>query len=96
MGDATSWDVLLVCSLSYSGSASDCVDRFKLNIEGGDSEQVIRKTAIEKGVLALPGTAFMPGGGKSGYVRASFSLIEEKDIEEAAKRLREVVLASSA
>ena len=47
---------------------------------------------MEKGVLALPGTVFLPDGGKTAYVRASFSLLDEADVEEAIKRLREVVL----
>ena len=47
---------------------------------------------MEKGVLALPGTVFLPDGGKTPYVRASFSLHEEAEVEEAIKRLRAVVL----
>jgi tryptophan aminotransferase len=43
-------------------------------------------------VLALPGTVFLPNERKTDYVRASFSLIEEVDADEAVKRLREVVL----
>ena len=57
-----------------------------------DSESTIRNKAVEKGVLALPGTVFLPDGGKTAYVRASFSLLDECDVEEAIKRLREVVL----
>ena len=74
--------------------------RFKLLLkepgtEGGeeeDSEHTIRNKAVEKGVLALPGTVFLPDGGKTAYVRASFSLLEESEVEEAIKRLRAVVL----
>ncbi len=54
------------------------IDRFKLNLGDaaeGDSEAVIRTKALEKGVLALPGTVFHPGGRKTAYVRASFSLL---------------------
>ena len=76
------------------------LNRFKLLLkepgaEGADeedSEAVIRTKAVEKGVLALPGTVFLPDGGKTPYVRAAFSLLEEPDVEEAMKRLREVVL----
>ena len=57
-----------------------------------DSESLIRTKAVEKGVLALPGTVFLPDGGKTAYVRASFSLLDEAEVEEATKRLREVVL----
>ncbi len=60
--------------------------------EEEDSEQLIRGKALEKGVLALPGTVFLPDGGKTPYVRASFSLLDEADVEEAIKRLRAVVL----
>ncbi|KAI0707294.1 PLP-dependent transferase [Earliella scabrosa] len=71
---------------------------FKLLLSEGegaveaDSESTIRNKAVEKGVLALPGTVFLPDGGKTAYVRASFSLLDEVDVEEAIKRLREVVL----
>ncbi|KAH9846644.1 PLP-dependent transferase [Lenzites betulinus] len=57
-----------------------------------DSENLIRTTALEKGVLALPGTVFLPDGAKTAYVRAAFSLLDESDVEEAIKRLRDVVL----
>ena len=61
--------------------------------EHGDTvEQRIRTKALEKGVLALPGTVFLPDGGKTPYVRASFSLLDEADVEEAIKRLAAVVL----
>jgi tryptophan aminotransferase len=58
----------------------------------GDSEEVIRTRALEKGVLALPGTVFLPNGGKTGYVRAAFSLLSEGDVDEAVRRLRETVI----
>ena len=64
--------------------------RFKLDVE--DSEELIRTKALEKGVLALPGTSFLPGGGKTAYVRASFSLLEEAQVNEALKRLRATIL----
>ncbi|EIN10079.1 PLP-dependent transferase [Punctularia strigosozonata HHB-11173 SS5] len=65
---------------------------FKLLVPGGDSESIIRKKAFEQGVLALPGTVFLPNGDKTAYVRASFSLLDEKDAVEAIKRLRRVLL----
>ena len=52
--------------------------------------------AVGKGVLALPGVAFLPGGGKTAYVRASFSLTSEADVDEALRRLRGVVLGARA
>lgn len=57
-----------------------------------DSEAVIRTRAVEKGVLALPGTAFLPNGRKTAYVRAAFSLADEDDVQKAVSRLREAVL----
>ena len=70
--------------------------RFKLLIESeageSDSESVIRQNAVERGVLALPGTVFLPNGRKTPYVRASFSLLPPEDVEEALKRLRGAIL----
>lgn len=60
--------------------------------DDGDSEAIIRTNALEKGVLALPGTVFMPDGRKTAYVRASFSLLCEEDVNEALRRLKEVIL----
>ena len=71
--------------------------RFKLllsssSTEDGDSEAVIKTKAFEKGVLALPGTVFSPNGVKTAYVRASFNLLEEKDVDKAIQRLRDAIL----
>ena len=71
--------------------------RFKLLLppsEGapeGNSEALIRRKAMEAGVLALPGTSFFISGKPTPYVRASFSLLPEKDVDEALRRLAEVV-----
>lgn len=71
--------------------------RFKLNLpridgQEPDSEALIRTNALAAGVLALPGNAFLPGKGRrTGYVRASFSLLGEADVEEACRRLGNVV-----
>jgi len=62
----------------------------------GDSQALIATKAVEKGVLAIPGVAFMPSGSRSNYVRVSFSLAEEAETREAFKRLREVVLETRA
>ncbi|KAL0576845.1 hypothetical protein V5O48_005142 [Marasmius crinis-equi] len=61
---------------------------------GGNSETLIRTKAFQNGVLALPGAVFLPGNeqGKTGYVRASFSLLDEGHAEEALKRLRKTIL----
>ncbi|KAF8879248.1 PLP-dependent transferase [Infundibulicybe gibba] len=64
--------------------------------EDGDSENIIRNKAFERGVLALPGTVFLPNGRKSAYVRAAFSLASAEDIEEAVKRIRDTILDARA
>jgi tryptophan aminotransferase len=56
--------------------------------ENGDSYRLVSEKARAKGVLAVPGVAFIPDGQCTSYVRTSFSIIEEKDVEEAFKRLR--------
>ena len=74
-----------------------CGCRFKLLTGGegeGDSNEVIRNKALERGVLALPGTVFYANRRKSPYVRASFSLLEEADVDEGLRRLREAILES--
>lgn len=76
------------------------IHRFKLLLssaaeaegEEGDSESIIRTQAFERGVLALPGTVFLPNGRKTPYVRASFSLLGEEEVDEAVKRLRATIL----
>ncbi|KAF8895972.1 PLP-dependent transferase [Infundibulicybe gibba] len=67
----------------------------KLDAEG-DSEDIIRNKAFEKGVLALPGTVFLPNGRKTAYVRAAFSLTGAEDTEEAIKRIRDAILDARA
>ncbi|KAG1759713.1 pyridoxal phosphate-dependent transferase [Suillus occidentalis] len=61
-------------------------------VDDGDSEDLIRTKAYEGGVLALPGTVFLPSGRKTAFVRASFSLCTEEQVNEALKRLRAVLL----
>ena len=60
--------------------------------EEGDSFGLVRNKAYENGVLALPGTAFLPDRRKTAYVRASFSLLSEEDVNEALRRLRVTIL----
>ncbi|KAG6827876.1 hypothetical protein H0H92_010145 [Tricholoma furcatifolium] len=57
----------------------------------GDSQALIAQKAVQEGVLALPGTAFLPNGRKTAYVRASFSLLGEEDVDEALRRLAKVI-----
>ncbi|KAJ6583605.1 pyridoxal phosphate-dependent transferase [Mycena vulgaris] len=61
-----------------------------------DSAALVAGKAVAKGVLAVPGTAFMPLGGPTPFLRVSFSLIEEADADEACRRLREVILEARA
>jgi tryptophan aminotransferase len=57
----------------------------------GDSSELIRHKALEKGVLALPGTAFLPNGRRSAYVRCSISMLDDEKTDEALRRLGEAV-----
>lgn len=67
--------------------------RFRLLLgDDGDSASIIQTKAFQGGVLALPGTIFFPNGARTTYVRASFSLLEEEQVNEALRRLRAVVL----
>ena len=52
---------------------------------------MIRTKALENGVLALPGTIFLPSGRKTTYVRASFSLLPEDQVEEALSLVSELM-----
>lgn len=78
-------------SISY---LLDVPHRFKLKLDDGkeDSDALIRSKAFERGVLALPGTVFYPNKRTTAYVRASFSIIEEHDMDEALKRLKEAII----
>jgi len=67
-----------------------------LESDGGDSQVVIRTKAFEKGVLALPGTVFLPNGRPTPYVRASFSLATEEEVDKAIQRLRDAILEARA
>lgn len=52
-----------------------------------DSSDLIKKKAIDEKFLMVPGQAFTPGDAKSPYVRAAFSTATPYEIEEAIKRL---------
>ncbi|KAJ7796750.1 PLP-dependent transferase [Mycena olivaceomarginata] len=70
---------------------------FKLLIPGADdSASVVRTQAFERGVLALPGTVFLPNGRATAYVRAAFSLLSPEEVDEALKRLRDTILDARA
>ena len=90
--------------LAWLRRASDAeLTRYRIQLLGiaapgeeADAYAVIAEKAVEKGIVAVPGTAFMPGGGKSGFVRTSFSLVSDADADEAMRRLREVILDAQA
>lgn len=65
----------------------------KLTEDGseGDSYDLIANTAVEKGVLAVPGKGFSPNGSTSSCVRVSFSLATEQDAELGFARLAECI-----
>lgn len=74
--------------------------RFKLrlpsddvNAPDGDTERFMLENAIRQGVLALPGSAFSPCGEKTPYVRAAFSLLKEEEVNEALRRLGNMIRA---
>ena len=51
----------------------------------------IEKSGRELGVLVVPGTAFSPEGGLKNCMRASFSMVAQKDIEEGIGRLAKML-----
>ncbi len=62
-----------------------------LGLPDDDSAQVIRETAVRRGVLAVPGVGFSPTKSKSQFVRCAFSLVTEAEADEAIKRLADSV-----
>ncbi|KIJ22485.1 hypothetical protein M422DRAFT_277072 [Sphaerobolus stellatus SS14] len=52
-----------------------------------DSESFIREIAIGRGILFLPGNTTYVDDRRTPYVRVSFSLLSEGEMEEAVKRL---------
>ncbi|KAF0853145.1 mitochondrial lysine biosynthesis alpha-ketoadipate glutamate aminotransferase [Andalucia godoyi] len=57
-----------------------------------DSSSLIQNEARERKVLAVPGSAFLPDPSrKSSWVRASFSIASDGDMDEALRRLAECV-----
>ncbi|KDQ13584.1 hypothetical protein BOTBODRAFT_33591 [Botryobasidium botryosum FD-172 SS1] len=62
------------------------------SIDGdGDSNHLIQTKALERGVLALPGSAFFPNGRMTAYVRVAFSVLTEEQADVGMRRLAEVV-----
>ncbi|KAJ9115906.1 hypothetical protein QFC22_005049 [Naganishia vaughanmartiniae] len=56
-----------------------------------DTYDLVMNNALAKGVLAIPGFAFMPNGGKTSFVRASFSIVDMGDAEKGFKALGEAI-----
>ncbi|CAO3666757.1 hypothetical protein G6F70_007347 [Rhizopus microsporus] len=67
---------------------------FWIKLLGGvtDSKDLIMNTAIpKKGVIAVPGNAFMPAGEQTPYIRVSFSNVSYEQMDEGVRRLVEAV-----
>ena len=76
--------------------SSDGSNRFKLLIPPStsgtyDSSALISTSALQAGVLALPGIVAFPLRRTNAYCRASFSLLSEEEMDEAARRLAGVI-----
>ncbi|KAL1917420.1 uncharacterized protein VTP21DRAFT_3813 [Calcarisporiella thermophila] len=56
-----------------------------------DTRELVKKKALEKKVLAVPGEAFIPNTRPSPYLRLSFSTIQEAQMDEALSRLAELL-----
>lgn len=52
-----------------------------------DAKELIDACAIKEKVLVLPGSEFSPNGGKSSFVRLSFSTATKEEMETAVSRL---------
>lgn len=52
-----------------------------------DAHALITEHAVAAKVLFVPGSAFMPDGSKSSYVRAAYSTASPEQIDEALSRL---------
>lgn len=61
---------------------------------GRDSFEVMVKNSLEFGILAIPGVAFVPNARRTGYLRVSYSLVPECDIDEACRRIARLVDAT--
>jgi kynurenine/2-aminoadipate aminotransferase len=58
---------------------------------GVDDSSTLMAAAIEQNVLLVPGAAFLPNGGKSGCLRATYSIATEENMEIAIKRLAKLL-----
>jgi kynurenine/2-aminoadipate aminotransferase len=63
-----------------------------LKLKGVQSTDLLIKTkAVEKKVLLVSGSCFMPSGEDSPFVRASYSTATDADMEEALRRLAQLL-----
>ncbi|PFH53413.1 hypothetical protein AMATHDRAFT_55357 [Amanita thiersii Skay4041] len=62
-----------------------------LDIDEGDAALFIRSKVIDNGVLVLPGGYAFIDHKRSPYVRISFSLLSESEMDEAIRRLASVM-----
>ncbi|GAN07706.1 kynurenine/alpha-aminoadipate aminotransferase, mitochondrial-like isoform X2 [Mucor ambiguus] len=64
-----------------------------LRLLGGieDSYDLVMKKALKENVLAIPGVAFMPHETKTEYIRVSYSNVSKENMDEALRRLANVV-----
>lgn len=52
-----------------------------------DTDELIKTRAVEAKVLMVPGSAFLPNGGASPFVRAAFSTVTVEQMDEALSRV---------
>ena len=76
--------------VSYTVPCAGMFVWFKL-LHVRDSKKLIEGSARKALVLLVPGQVFMPDNAPSSYVRASFSLATEADMEVAIQRLAHVL-----
>eukprot|EP00300_Choanocystis_sp_HF-7_P035084 c48357_g1_i1.p1 GENE.c48357_g1_i1~~c48357_g1_i1.p1 ORF type:complete len:444 (+),score=68.00 c48357_g1_i1:20-1351(+) len=63
-----------------------------LKVNGvADTHAMITKKGIGAKVMLVPGSAFVPGGGASSHVRASFSVASESDMEAGCARFAQLI-----
>ena len=86
-------DKYLTGLVEYTVPSAGMFVWFKL-IGVADSKKLIETEARKALVLLVPGEVFMPNGEVSNYVRASFSLASEADMEIAMERLANVLRAA--
>jgi DNA-binding transcriptional MocR family regulator len=63
---------------------------------GFDATRMVDTDALELGLLLVPGSAFSTTGGLQRCMRASFSMLAPESVDEAARRLAEMVRREAA